>query len=287
VTTASAVNDMSLHNPLISVVVATHNVADVIAGCMDSIVGQDYGDWEIVVSDGESTDSTVEKVKAYAARHCVTWQSSPDTGIAQAWNRALDMVRGDWILFLGSDDRLHDNHVFARMAPFLLAAEPECRVVYGQVRVLDPKGCRLRDMGEPWELARKRFTSVMSVPHQGCFHRRLLFRELGFFDESFHIAADYEFLLRELPIHDPSFVPETIVTDMQAGGISSTSWRTMLLESRRASRSHGWRGIPWLNLYCYCALRSGLTSLLGRAGYSWLGRVKKRVWHHHDNPNAG
>lgn len=286
-TAASAVIDSSLHNPLISVVVATRNAADTISSCIDSIVGQDYGNWEIVVSDGNSTDGTIDKVKEYAASHRVIWHSSPDTGIAQAWNRALDMVRGHWILFLGSDDRLHDNHVFARMAPFLLTAEPECRVVYGQIRLLDREGHYLGNFGEPWALARKRFTSVMSVPHPGCFHRRLLFHELGYFDESFYIAADYEFLLRELPAHDALFVPGTIVTDMRTGGISSTSWRAMLLETRRASRDHGWPGISWLNFYCYSALRTVLTSLLGPTGYSWLGRLKRRVWHHHDNEDTG
>jgi len=277
----------SLHNPLISVVVATHNVADMISGCMDSIIGQDYGNWEIVVSDGNSTDGTIDKVKEYAASHRVIWQSSPDTGIAQAWNRALDMARGDWILFLGSDDRLHDNHVFARMAPFLLTAKPEYRVVYGQVQLIEPDGHYLGNFGEPWALAQKRFTSVMSVSHQGCFHRRLLFRELGYFDESFRITVDYEFLLRELPVHDALFVPEIIVTNMQTGGVSNTSWRASLLEARRASRAHGWPGISWLNFYCYSALRTVLTSLLGPAGYSWVRRLKWRVWRHHDNEDAG
>lgn len=286
-TGASGASDLSLHNPLISVVVATHNAANTISRCMDSIVGQDYGNWEIVVSDGNSTDGTIDKVKEYAASHCVTWQSSPDTGIAQAWNRALDLVRGNWILFLGSDDRLHDSHVFARMAPFLLTAKPEYRVVYGQIELLDHEGHCLGNVGAPWALARQSFTSTMSVPHPGCFHHRLLFSELGYFDESFHIAADYEFLLRELPVHDALFVPGIVVTNMETGGVSNTSWRASLLETRRASRAHGWPGVPWLNIFCYCALRSGLTSLLGPAGYSRLGCLKRRVCRRRDRGEAG
>jgi len=286
-TVASEANDLFLHSPLISVVVATRNAAGTIARCMDSIVSQDYENWEVVVSDGNSADGTVEKVKGYAASHSVTWQSSPDTGIAQAWNRALDMVRGDWILFLGSDDQLHDSHVFARMAPFLLTAKPEYRVVYGRVRVVDPKGRYFGSEGGPWELARMSFTSRMTFSHQGCFHRRLLFQELGCFDESFRNATDYEFLLRELPMHEALFVPEITVTDMQTGGVSTTSWRASFLEARRASRAHGWPGIPWRNFVCYCAFRSGLTSLLGPAGYLWLSRLKRRLWRHHDNKDAG
>jgi glycosyltransferase involved in cell wall biosynthesis len=272
----------SLHNPLISVVVATRNAADTISRCMDSIVGQDYENWEIVVSDGSSTDGTIDKVKEYAESHCVTWQSSPDTGIAQAWNRALHLVWGDWVLFLGSDDRLHDNHVFARMAPFLLTAKPEYRVVYGQVQLIEPDGHYLGNFGEPWALARKRFTNVMSVPHPGCFHRRLLFSELGYFDESFHVAVDYEFLLRELPVHDALFVSGIIVTDMQTGGVSNTSWRASLLEARRASRAHGskYPGMPWLSSFCYNIINTGLRRMLSTTGYNRLRNLKRKVGRH-------
>jgi len=279
----------SLHDPLISVVVATHNVADMISGCMNSIIGQDYGNREIVVSDGNSTDGTIDKVKEYAASHRVIWQSSPDTGIAQAWNRALDMAHGDWILFLGSDDRLHDNHVFARMAPFLLTAKPEYRVVYGQVQRIEPDGHYLGSFGMPWALARKQITSVPGVPHPGCFHRRLLFRELGHFDESFHIAADYEFLLRELPAHNALFVPEIIVTNLQTGGVSDRLWRLSLLEMRRASRAHGYNypRMPWLKQFCAGAVRSGLASLAGPAGYSRLRHLKRTIQAHYDNGGVG
>jgi glycosyltransferase involved in cell wall biosynthesis len=282
---ASTAVDLSLNGPLISVVVATRNAEETISRCMDSIVGQDYEDWEVVVSDGNSTDSTVEKVKAYTARHRITWQSSPDTGIAQAWNRALSMARGHWILFLGSDDRLHDKSVFARMAPLLLTAKPEHRVVYGQIQLLDHAGGCLGAMGVPWALARRTFASVMSVPHPGCFHRSILFHELGSFDETYRIATDYEFLLRELPVHDALFVPGIIVTDMESGGISSVSWRLSLLEARRASRAHGFKhpGMPWMKQYCSDAL----AALLGPAGYSWLRHLKRKVLHQRDTEDAG
>jgi hypothetical protein len=128
---------------------------------------------------------------------------------------------------------------------------------------------------------------MMSVPHPGCFHRRLLFSELGPFDETFHIATDYEFLLRELPAHDASFVPGVVIADVETGGISNTSWRASLLEARRAARAHGWPGIPWLNLMCYCALRSGVVALVGPAGWSRLRRLTTRALRRHDDEDAG
>lgn len=55
-TATTRANDLSFYSPLISVVVATRNAADMISGCMDSIVDQDYENWEIVVSDSNSTE---------------------------------------------------------------------------------------------------------------------------------------------------------------------------------------------------------------------------------------
>ena len=119
-TTTSAANRLSFHDPLISVVVATRNATHKISRYIDSIVGQDYGDGEIAVSDGNPTGGTIDRVKKYTENQRIMWQSGSDTGIAQTWNRTLGIARGDWILFLDSDDRLHDNHMFARIVPFVL-----------------------------------------------------------------------------------------------------------------------------------------------------------------------
>jgi len=87
-------------HPLISIVIASRNAASTLQQCLDSIICQRFQDWEIVIMDGASEDSTLDLLRERGA-WINYWQSAKDQGICQAWNRALNHVSGQWILFLG------------------------------------------------------------------------------------------------------------------------------------------------------------------------------------------
>ncbi len=78
------------------------------------------------------------------------------------------------------------------------------------------------------------------IPHPATLHHRSLFDGSGRFDETFRIAGDLEFLLRELLDHDPLFIP-VLMTDMAGGGLSdrpSSTYR-VLREVHQALYLHG------------------------------------------------
>ena len=100
------------------------------------------------------------------------WRSEPDNGIYDAWNKALDHVTGDWVLFLGADDRLAAPDVLERAAAALEAIDGEVRIAYGSVNVVDSSGRLVRRIGSPWADLRGLVTVGMPIGHQGTFHRR-------------------------------------------------------------------------------------------------------------------
>ena len=177
--------------------------------------------------DGGSTDGTVELLEKY--REKITYfESVPDRGIAHAWNKGLRKCRGDWLIFLGADDRLHDENVLADMAAFL-QRDTESDLVYGQIVFSD--GCYTgKTLGQPfdWNIYKRR----MSITHTGCFQRRCLFEEIGDFDEAFKIAVDYEIFLRK-PSLKAEFVPR-LITTMGGRGVSTQQTRHSLQEGRLA-----------------------------------------------------
>ena len=90
--------------PLIfSIVIATYNAELFLLRCLRSVFEQTYEHVEIIVIDGGSNDNTVPILQANADK-IRAWISEPDSGIYEAWNKALVRWRGDWILFLGADD---------------------------------------------------------------------------------------------------------------------------------------------------------------------------------------
>lgn len=234
-------------HPTFSVVIAVFNGAATLQRALDSVFEQRYPSWEIVVMDGGSTDGTQAVLERNSDR-IAYWESAPDRGVCHAWNKALDHVSGDWVCFLGADDRYHDPDVFAKIAAALPPADSGTQIVYGQLARMKADGWVHHRGGRPWSgRFKRRFNSGVMIPHPSTFHRRSVFDERGRFDESFAIAGDYEWLLRELPHRRPLFVP-VIVVDMAPGGLSnrpSTAMR-MAREVYTARYMHGRvRTPPW------------------------------------------
>ena len=236
--------------PAFSVIVAVRNAAGTIQRTLDSLFAQSFPEWELIVIDGGSIDGTRETLEASRER-LTHWESEPDRGIAHAWNKALLHVGGQWVLFLGADDQLHDAETLTRAHALLSEVSLDIDVAYGKVRVVDERGVPLGTFGRPWSEVREDFRSGMAVPHQGVFHRHSLFDSVGPFDEAYAISSDYDLLMRRLLTRDAHFL-DLVVADMGAGGISRRPGArvTIARETHRIRMRHGltstpeWRAIP-------------------------------------------
>ncbi len=258
--------------PLISIVIATLNAARELPRCLASLKGQSFRDFEVIVMDGSSTDGTAE-ILDRSGDTVTKWRSAPDGGIYSAWNKALPLAKGEWLCFLGADDWLWDDDALARMEPHLRTAAPRYRVVYSQLRQVDGEGKLIEQLGEPWQDCKARFRSYDCLPHPGLMHHRSLFETHGQFDERFELAADYEFLLRELTNGDAQFVP-VVTVGVGWGGRTTTpeNFLASMRETERALRLHGLRPPAfiwsyWKFLaYVYAALRV----VIGARAARWL-----------------
>lgn len=212
--------------PRLSIVIATYNAAATLRGCLDSILSQAYGDLEILIADGGSTDGTLFILEEYSP-HLAWWRSRPDAGIYDAWNDAIDNASGEYVAFIGADDLWHDNSVLQGL--FQAIDGHEFDLVTGRGELIDSSG-RRHTFGRAWDFAR--VARRMTICHPGALHRRDLFARYGRFDTRYRISADYEFLLR-LPAQIRTFhVPWTLV-DVADGGISRRGYRALLMERFR------------------------------------------------------
>lgn len=241
-------------SPLISIVIATCNAAGSLPRCLESLRAQSFRGFEVIVMDGASTDATL-RILELNGDIVTRWRSEPDTGIYNAWNKALRQARGDWICFLGADDWLWDAGALERLVPHLQPPPESIRVVYSRVRQVDSSGATIEELGEPWERAKIAFRSYRCLPQPGLMHHRSLFESHGGFDERFQIAADYELLLRELKVRDASFVP-AVTVGMQFGGLTTSpeNFYQLLREIRQALAMHGLHPPRFLWAYwIFCA----------------------------------
>ena len=98
--------------PKISIITPTLNAGKTLEACILSVVNQTYLNKEYLIIDGLSTDGTPGMVKKYADIYpYIKWISEKDAGIYEAMNKGIDLSSGEWIYFLGADDRFYSDRV--------------------------------------------------------------------------------------------------------------------------------------------------------------------------------
>jgi glycosyltransferase involved in cell wall biosynthesis len=112
--------------PKVSVIVPIYNQLPFIRETVDSVLAQDHPDIELVLSDDGSTDGTSDVLGEYAERHPARVKvvtAERNTGIAGAFNRALDAHTGEYIAWLGGDDVMLPGKLSRQVA--VLQARPD------------------------------------------------------------------------------------------------------------------------------------------------------------------
>jgi glycosyltransferase involved in cell wall biosynthesis len=185
--------------PRFSIVTSTFNAGQGLAATARSLQAQTCRDFEWLVMDGASTDDTVAIARSFDDLVTVL-VSERDTGIYNAWNKALPHIKGEWVLFLGAGDTLYAPNTLEAVATALARLGPEVTTAYGTVTVVEAgsgidlkvRNSSWRGLEGPWGGGRP-----LMPCHQGVFQRACVFREFRF-DERCRIAADGELVLREL-----------------------------------------------------------------------------------------
>ncbi len=214
----------------VTVITAVFNGAATLSRCIESVLTQDYPDFEYIVMDGGSSDGTIDILQSYGDR--IVWRSERDSGIYDAWNKALALASGEWIAFIGADDFYLPGAISAYM---LIARQQPVEYISSLVRWVQPSGSSSL-IGETW--AWPRFRTLMTTAHVGSMHNASLFKKYGTYDLSYRIVGDYELLLRPQGQLRTAFLA-TVTVEMQAGGTSDSF--AALVEARRAKVLTGGR----------------------------------------------
>jgi len=234
-----------MSTPFISIITACYNSSATIKDTIESVLDQTYHNIEYILIDGDSEDNTVSIIKSYKEFFKLKginyrWISEKDNGIYDAMNKGLSLVHGEWIVFIGSDDYYKNNKVLENTISNLNHAKSNnIKYVYGKIEHVNNKKELIEISGEPWQKQKERFPYIMNINHSGSFHHKTLFTIHGKFNDTFKIAGDYEFLLRELKneVNNALFI-ENILIIMREGGISSTLSNRLNLvrESQKARK---------------------------------------------------
>ena len=162
----------------ISVVTICYNSRLFIEKTILSVINQSYEDLEYIVVDGGSTDGTLDVIHKYSNR-ITKWISEKDEGIYNAMNKALDIITGDWVIFMNSGDCFYRYDVLSNI-DFLKYSEASCcGVIYGNGISLYRKKRLLRSGTLPFFKNNKIFKN-MGFCHQDVFIKSSLAKSMRF-----------------------------------------------------------------------------------------------------------
>lgn len=229
--------------PFFTIITATYNAAATLPRLLDSLASQTCRDFNWIVQDGKSTDDTMQIVASYTEKlPSIFAESTSDTGIYDAWNKALNRERtnlGAWILFLGADDFLADSNVLEKVTCVLENCSEDITLAAGNIECFFESGKTILRQITIVENFENRSIG-MPLPHTGLFTKKKLLAGNPF-DPQFKIAGDYDWLLRVWKKSEQVIPLNVLVAKMALGGISSDPRMAALM---RAEYRTVWRRYP-------------------------------------------
>lgn len=239
----------------ISVITVTFNRAETVRDTIESVLRQEYTDYEYLIIDGSSKDNTVDIIKEYEPKFSgrMRWISEKDKGMYDGINKGIRMATGDVVGIINSDDFYHRNDIFDVIAKSFIE-NPGVQAIYGDVRFVNPsdleKTVRYYSSKnfKPWK-----FRWGWMPAHPTFFTYRENFEKYGYYQYDYHIAADYELLTRFLYTNKvPAMYVPVDFMKMRTGGRSTNGWKANVLLNKeivRACKENGiWTCMPMLFL---------------------------------------
>ena len=210
----------------ISICVVTYNQSSIITQTLDSIYNQTYSPIELMISDDNSKDSTVQVVKNWVEEHkerfssCIVIKSPINTGVTANCNRALKKATGEFIKIIADDIMSPD---YLEKTVTYLINTPDCSLLFSKMNFLLPRDDFKVSQTFDYESLKlsaeekfSRFKSTATLfqwPTPTAIYRKEVFQKYGFFDESINMWEDGPFYLNLIKnLEGINLLEENLVT---------------------------------------------------------------------------
>lgn len=204
--------------PLFTIVTVTYNAGELLQKTIKSITSQSLKDFEYIIIDGNSSDSTIDIIKSHAGS-ITSWISESDSGIYDAMNKGIRRASGQWINFMNAGDTFTDSHVLEKVAR---SASVEADVLYGDRYYL-------KNDKKTFQKAKDISTIFERMPfgHQSTFVKSSVLKKHEF-NQTYKFAADYNLLMTLFTKKYQFQKLDIAICDFLAGGQSESGLRPYL-----------------------------------------------------------
>lgn len=233
----------------VSIITGTYNSAEFVKSCIESVNAQDYPNIEHIIIDGASKDDTVSIIENCQSR-VVKIVSEPDNGIYDAMNKGLKLATGDIVAILNSDDFYNSKNVISEVVQKFKEHNLDC--LYGNLYYVNQQNPDIivRNWATGAYNDRKGFKYGWHPAHPTFFVANRVYKEHGYFNLNFKIAADFELMLRFLQKHKlKGYYLDRPIVRMRLGGESNKSIKNIVRGNKECIRAFKENNISVSPLY--------------------------------------
>jgi glycosyltransferase involved in cell wall biosynthesis len=213
--------------PKVSVCIPTYNTARYLPEAIESVLAQEFDDYELVIRDNASTDETREICRSYADSRIRYVRFEELVNQGGNWNRCLSLAQGEYVALLHSDDKYLPGFLSERVRA--LDEHKEIGLAFGAVRLIDEQGAEIGSQSfndntffapKPEFLEHLLFGCVINPVSP--MVRRSCYETVGRFNEERLWGIDWEMWLRLSAGYGVGYSP-TINAAYRTHGTSGTS----------------------------------------------------------------
>jgi len=213
--------------PRFSIITINYNDQLGLQKTIESVISQTYTGIEFIVVDGDSSDGSKGIIDQYSSQ-INKWVSEKDKGIYHAMNKGIKMATGDYLLFLNSGDSLIDLEVVTAVSNSMTDNKD---LYYGDIYFKREDKTTKETFPENLTFD---FFYYNNLSHQATFIKRTLFDDLFLYNESYKIAADWEFFIYAICKANASYRHLPIYITLYDGtGISSNEKNKEIITKER------------------------------------------------------
>lgn len=184
------------NTPLVSILITAYNSEKYIRKTIESVKKQSYKNWELIIINDCSTDSTFSILKTYISNKIKIINLKSNIGPYLALSKNFKFCSGKYIAFLDSDDVMHPKRLHSQIEE--LEKNKKIGLVATWFRIIDYKGRVIKLAKFPAK--ENEFNDIFPCQNLICnssvMFRKKLIRKLGFYNKFFFYSNDYHFYLK-------------------------------------------------------------------------------------------